>query len=415
MYKNGLHSLFLTLFVGFLITPTPQFVYAQAGIPQLHSGEPIQGVLTNLDSRLQTGSFADRFAFMGQEGEEIQIDLYSSAFDTYLSLISPSGRYVDNDDASNSKSHSQLRLVLPETGNYIVSATSYLPRKTGAYTLILSGNAQRLAQHISTTSSVVSDGMATSKTSTSSSRVFGLFIGISEYNGRATNLSYTAQDAHVVRQAMLTGLGMSPSNGLVLTDRQATETNFQRAMYQFAKEMTPNDVFILFFSGHGFRVKRSSYQAQDPDGYDETLELYDGTILDDELDVLLGMIPAKLQIVVIDACFSGGFAKDIISRPNRMGLFSSEEDLESNVAAQFKAGGYLSFLFAEGVKDGRADLNKDNIITALELSQYVQNRFQDVSSQIPASASVTDPTYISMQRLVVDRGSIRPNDVLFFK
>lgn len=414
MYKNGLHSLFLALLVVISITRPTEVVFAQSGWDQLRSGEALQGVLNNLDSRLQNGAFADYYRFTGEVGEEIQLDLYSSAFDTYLTLTSPSGRFVDNDDAAGSKSHSQLRLSLPESGEYKVTISSYLPRKTGGYSVVFT---KKMGDQIRSEVSIASVQQETRVASTppSSGRVFGLFIGISDYNGRAPNLSYTAQDAHVVRQAMLTGLGMLPSHGLVLTDRQATESNFQRAMYQFSKEMTANDVFILFFSGHGFRVKRHSFQSQDPDGFDETLELYDGTVLDDELDVLLGMIPSKTQIIVIDACFSGGFAKDIISRPNRMGLFSSEEDLESNVASQFRAGGYLSYLFAEGVKEARADLNRDNIITALELSQYVQNRFQDVSSQIPASASVSDPNYISMQRLVVDRGSIRPNDVLFFK
>ncbi|NIR99882.1 MAG: hypothetical protein GWN99_02225, partial [Gemmatimonadetes bacterium] len=64
--------------------------------------------------------------------------------------------------------------------------------------------------------------------------------------------------------------------------------------------------------------------------------------------------------VVLDACFSGGFAKDVISAPGRMGLFSSEEDVTSSVAAKFRAGGYLAVFLADAVGDGLADADADN-------------------------------------------------------
>ncbi len=75
------------------------------------------------------------------------------------------------------------------------------------------------------------------------------------------------------------------------------------------------------------------------------------------------------MLLWLDSCFSGGFAKDIVSAPGRMGIFSSEEDITSNVAAKFRAGGYLSVFLDEAIAQGFADDDKDNSITAIELSR----------------------------------------------
>ena len=63
-----------------------------------------------------------------------------------------------------------------------------------------------------------------------------------------------------------------------------------------------------------------------------------------------------------------------------MGLFSSEEDVTSQVAAKFRAGGYLSVFFEEAL-EGYADFDENGELTALELSEYLHNRFRvDVKS-----------------------------------
>ena len=368
-------------------------------------GQTINGSLQNTDARIKTGAFSDVYQFYGEAGDRVYVDLFSSVFDTYLSILSPTGQYTDNDDANGSKSHSQLVLSLPESGLYRITATSYNVGKTGGYVLSLNGSrAQPLVPMAYNERPNAAKKQAPSK-------VYGLFVGISDYDGRAPTLSYTSEDARVVRDALLAGVNMDHHDGIVLRDASATAAQFQRAIMQLAQEVTPNDVFIFFFSGHGNRVLKPRPDANDPDGYDETIELYDEALLDDDLDRLLSMIPAKKQIIVVDACFSGGLAKDVISRPNRMGLFSSEEDLESNVASNFRAGGYLSYFLAEGVQDARADLDRNGTITASELSEYVSMRFgQEVN--IPAVLNTLTQN-LALQRLVVEPGSFTAGEVLF--
>jgi hypothetical protein len=147
---------------------------------------------------------------------------------------------------------------------------------------------------------------------------------------------------------------------------------------------------------------------------DETIELYDGPLTDDEMNRMFDGVGAGVSLVVLDACFSGGFAKDVISAPGRMGLFSSEEDVTSSVAAKFRAGGYLAVFLADAVGDGRADADGDGGVSAIELSQYLHERYRaDVKSASPGDYVRTGGPQLGHQHLVVDRGSIGPYDVLF--
>jgi hypothetical protein len=170
----------------------------------------------------------------------------------------------------------------------------------------------------------------------------------------------------------------------------------------------------MFYSGHGGQVPRAGgASASDPDAMDETLALYDGALLDDDLAALFDEIHDGTVLLWLDSCFSGGFAKDIVSAPGRMGIISSEEDITSNVADKFRAGGYLSHFLDEAIAQGLADSDKNNSITAIELSQYLHERYRsDVKSTRPADVVRTEMT-LGYQHLVVDRGSIGAYDVLF--
>ena len=97
-------------------------------------------------------------------------------------------------------------------------------------------------------------------------------------------------------------------------------------------------------------------------------------------------------------------------------MFSSEEDVTSSVAAKFRAGGYLSQFFADAVGQGLADEDEDGAITAIELSQYIYERYRgEVKSGGADDVVVTSSRQLGYQKLVVDRGSIRPYNALFYR
>ncbi|MEM1117725.1 MAG: caspase family protein [Bacteroidota bacterium] len=355
--------------------------------------ETLSGTLDGSDQRLQSGEFMEVHTFDGDAGEPVRIEMTSAEVDTYLIVESPSGERIENDDFEGDQTRSVVEFAMREAGRYRVIATTYRPGETGAYTVR------------------VSQADALRPDPPAYDRIVGLFVGISDYT-RMGPLRWTAQDAVEARDAMVRA-GMAPGDGILLTDADATVANVRSAIDRLAASGNDRTLFVFFFSGHGGQYARTGFQREDPDGLDESLEMYDAEILDDELDALFARIPSSRQLIVLDACFSGGFAKDVISRPGRMGLFSSEEDVVSSVAVKFEAGGYLSRFFSDAIAGRQADEDANGGVTALELSHYLYGRFVgdiDANGRALLVARDTRPEH---QKLVVDRGSVGLYDTLF--
>ncbi len=367
-------------------------------VANLPVGSSVRSALDEDDALRDTGQHRDLYVFEGEAGDGVSVRMTSQAFDTYVQIVTPSGEVIDNDDWQGSLEESRIDLALPATGRYRLVATSYRARDTGGYEL-----EESPAGVGGPTAVAAGDG-----------RVMGVFVGISDYGGRASDLAYTADDAHTLARALETGAGMRPEDAVILTDRDATLANVQAAVREVGARAGPDDLFVFFYSGHGGRVDRGGPQITDPDAVDETLEFFDAALTDDDFSSLLAEIDPGIAMLVLDACFSGGFSKDVVSVPGRIGFFSSEEDVTSSVATKFRAGGYLSHFMADAVADRLADADGDSRISAIELSQYLYERYRaDVKSSGPEDYVRTGGPQTGYQHLVIDRGSIRPDQVLF--
>ena len=362
---------------------------------ELTLDQSVTGALEPSDRRLASGEYTDLHVFDGEAGEPVRIELTSTEFDPYLIVTTPSGEQIDNDDHEGDRTRSVVEMVMPEGGRYRVQATSYAPGETGRYRLR------------------ISQADALRPEPPAYDRIAGLFVGISDYGGRAGDLAYTAADATRIRDALVRGAGMRPEDAVVLTDRAATRAAFRAAVQDLAARTDERTLFVLFFSGHGGRYDRTGPQPADPDGLDESIELFDGAILDDELNAILAPLRASHQLVVLDACYSGGFAKDLIAQPGRMGLFSSEEDVVSAVASKFEAGGYLARFFSDALTTHDADEDRNRALTPLELSEYLRARYAGDVRDDGTEVIVANETRPGHQHLVVDRGSLSPFSTLF--
>ena len=144
------------------------------------------------------------------------------------------------------------------------------------------------------------------------------------------------------------------------------------AIRDIAARMQPDDTFVMFYSGHGGQVpRRGGPTASDPDGLDETLALYDGSLLDDELRALFDEI---------DAGHGPALARLVLQRRLREGhrlgaradghvLVRGRHHLERRGEIPRRR---LSVALPRRRRSpqGLADEDKNNSITAIELSQY---------------------------------------------
>ncbi|MGF1467533.1 MAG: serine/threonine-protein kinase [Sandaracinaceae bacterium] len=91
------------------------------------------GALAPGDTQLPDGKLADTLPFTWPVGATVHLAATSSAFDTYLTVISPSGVEQSNDDADGL--NAGLDLYVAEAGAYQVIVTSYAAGEAGPYVL----------------------------------------------------------------------------------------------------------------------------------------------------------------------------------------------------------------------------------------------------------------------------------------
>ena len=352
-------------------------------------GSTVGGALQAGDEQLDSGEYVDTFTFTGRRGERIAAELTSSAFDAYLILTTPSGEQIDNDDGEDG-TNSRLDTVLQEDGEYSVGVTSFAAGETGSYRF----------------SVTPSQGSPRQASVQGGQRVFAIMVGVSDYGGAANDLPYTDEDAEKLADTLRRGGVLNPSS-VVLTNADATVAGVRRAFQQVAREAGPDDMFLFFFSGHGTQEDTQA-SAQEPDGRMESIVLRDGEISDVEMGQLFDGLNTRLSLLVLDACFSGGFARNVVDRPGVMGLFSSEEDLTSAVADKFEAGGYLSHFLRAGLA-GAGDVDGDGMVTAGELATYLRRQFTAEVENVEAETMEGQRNY---QNLVIDRGGVQVDDVV---
>lgn len=128
------------------LTPISQIRAAAARAIAL--GDSVRGELTAGDARMLDSSYFDAWRYEGRAGERIVIEHSSAAFDTYLILARSTENglesFREHDDIPRS-TNSQIIAELPETGTYVIVATSRRPSTTGSYALRIRTMAQACA------------------------------------------------------------------------------------------------------------------------------------------------------------------------------------------------------------------------------------------------------------------------------
>jgi hypothetical protein len=355
-------------------------------------GDTVSGELQGGDETLDSGEYVDTYRFQGTRGQRVAVELTSSAFDAYTILRTPSGQQIDNDDGEGG-TDSRLDTVLSETGEYRVQVTSFNAGETGSYRF----------------SVAPSQGSPRQAAVPGGPRVFAIMVGVSDYGDDNRNLPFTDDDAAKLADTLRREGVLNPAS-VTLTNAGATVAGVRQAFQRVARQAGPDDMFLFFFSGHGDQseVDPAAVSATEPDGRSEAIVLRDGEISDSEMAQLFGTLRTRLSLLVLDSCFSGGFARNVVDRPGVMGLFSSEEDLTSAVADKFEAGGYLAHFLRTGLA-GDADGDGDQMVTAGELATYLRRQFMTQVENVEAQTAEGQRNY---QNLVIDRGGVQIDDVI---
>jgi len=80
---------------------------------------------------------------------------------------------------------------------------------------------------------------------------YAIIVGISDYPGTNSDLSYCDDDALSVYSMLVNEYNFKPENIIYLQDSSATQSAISAAFDQIAAQVTTNDIFFFYYSGHG--------------------------------------------------------------------------------------------------------------------------------------------------------------------
>jgi peptidoglycan/xylan/chitin deacetylase (PgdA/CDA1 family)/uncharacterized caspase-like protein len=232
---------------------------------------------------------------------------------------------------------------------------------------------------------------------------WAILVGIDDYK-KWPRLQYAVRDAEGVGQLLVQKFGFAPERVITLKNEQATRAGILGAFHDLLERgksaggLQPNDRVFMFFAGHGATRKLSSgrdlgyivpYDA-DPDN------LASDAIPMTEIQNIAESLPAKHELFVMDACYSGlgltrGGANASFLRENgrRLGRQMLTAGGTDQLVSDGGPNGHSIFTWTllQGL-GGKADLNGDGLITATELAAYVAPAVSSVSRQTPAFGSL---------------------------
>ena len=163
-------------------------------------------------------------------------------------------------------------------------------------------------------------------------KLYALCIGINKYSEASMALRFARPDATAMADALgdLTKGLFGQTEVVTLFDEEATSDNIHAAIRErIAKEISPQDVFILYAAAHGhtlgerYYLLPSEFQRKDRRFESDVREF---GVSADTLGEWIRDITATKRIVILDTCSSGSALRDLGSR-NAFGLASSVERL----------------------------------------------------------------------------------------
>ena len=145
----------------------------------------------------------------------------------------------------------------------------------------------------------------------------GLFIGIDDYRDPGfRRLNFAGRDARVLHALFSDNVR---GDCVLVPDEEATRSRVIAELGRIAEVSNGDDIVFITFSGHGTRSRELATHDAVPGRFAET-----ALPLAEFVD-LVRAIPARLLVVVLDCCFSGGLLARAFYEPEDGGAARSDE------------------------------------------------------------------------------------------
>jgi hypothetical protein len=218
---------------------------------------------------------------------------------------------------------------------------------------------------------------------------YALLIGVDTYGEGLQPLPAASKDVAALREVLLNPKmgGFDEAKPLI----NPMQPEMAREIELWFQDRQPEDLVLLFFSGHGVKDDRRDlyFAAANTEKNRDRLVRSTATSARFLHDCIRGC-KAKYQVLILDCCFSGAFGelvgkddgeiplKEQLGAEGRVVLTST-----SAVDYSFEEKGadlsiYTRYL-VEGIATGAADEDGDGAITAEELHRYAGRKVEETS------------------------------------
>ena len=196
-------------------------------------------------------------------------------------------------------------------------------------------------------------------------------VGINDYSAfphKMTDLRLPVSDARTIASLYA---GNTSVDYALLLDEKATSRRIVKAIKKVFSEVSADDIVVFFFSGHGY-----------PGGFCA----YDGNISYDEVRRAMAESKCDNKMMFVDACRSGGMRVDRSASKRELNaakdanvmLFLSSRNNENSIERANMKNGFFTTCLQKGLK-GNADTDRDRVITAKELFDFVSGGVVKIS------------------------------------
>jgi tetratricopeptide (TPR) repeat protein/uncharacterized caspase-like protein len=244
-------------------------------------------------------------------------------------------------------------------------------------------------------------------------RSYALVIGIAKYKNLAANLQlqFAERDAEAVYSILISpeGGNFRAENVHKLVGLNATLGNLRRELEQWLPATAgPEDRVLVYFAGHGFVAGGQPHLAPyDVEPGDVAKTAYP---MDTLGKVFGGKIKARWKVLLTDSCHSGAVTpeadaqtinRSLIDLTRSVFSLTASRDRERSFESPDWGGGHgiFTYYLVKGL-EGSADEDRDGVVTADELAEYVHTNVRE------ATKGQQNPTS--------DRSSFDPNMLLAY-
>ena len=232
-----------------------------------------------------------------------------------------------------------------------------------------------------------------------------LSVGINNYKNSKYNLNYAQPDAKSFTDKVVEKGGKMFKNvrKIEIYDTEGTKENILKGFETVIKQAKPEDVFVFYYAGHG------SLDEEDEDRYylvptnvtqiyGDSDQLKEKAISADGLKALLSKIKPQKQLILLDACHSGGAVssfttraagseeKALVQLARASGVVLIAASNAQQFATEFEELGHGVFTYSLlEAMDGKAD-SGDKKITVKEIFRYMEERVPVLSEKYGGDA-----------------------------